>query len=400
MVEGVHASVVAIETMEEACGRFSRAILERLPEIQSELRRVTEALEEREDELRGEISRLEDAISSADDDEDTSWEQNRLSEAEEELASVQRRQRKVAEAGAVLTAQTKKVEHLSTEHTIKAQESLREAASDIKAYLAAKLEMASSAGGTNRTVGNETALSKSIQNLPALFISALNALGINTVTSVESEDILRLHDAIKEDAPPLQAACISAIDGAVQQGPLCETNLRKFVQEFLDFVPQQISEVLPRLTLSIEQLPEHIEGSYRAGILRLNRMSLDTETKVRRVLFHELAHWLHHEGPVSFRERIKNHFAERTTGENIVRLCGYSANTLGKLDKWWNSYVGRVYAFEDQSNPGGLEIPSRGAEWLVEDPVKLADQWNADPYFRETYLIVLSGFFKNENNNM
>lgn len=144
MTDGVHANVGAIQKMEEACGRFARSVLERLPDIHKELRQKTEALEERSNELRREISRLEDAISSADEDDDTSWEQNRLSDAEDELASVQRRRRKLADAAAAFAAQTRKVEDLSTGHTIKAQEFLRSAAGDLKSLLAASLDQASS----------------------------------------------------------------------------------------------------------------------------------------------------------------------------------------------------------------------------------------------------------------
>ena len=46
----------------------------------------------------------------------------------------------MAEAGAVLTAQAKKIENLSTEHTIKAQEFLRDASGEVKAYLSKNLD--------------------------------------------------------------------------------------------------------------------------------------------------------------------------------------------------------------------------------------------------------------------
>jgi hypothetical protein len=146
MVEGVHASVGAIQRMEEACVRFARVMIDRLPEIAFELRRVSEALEERYVELRKEIALLEEETSSADEDEDVSWARSRLAEAEDKLASVQRRRRKFAEASTAYMAHAGKAEHLSTAHTIKATEFLREAADDLRAYFSHNIDGGSPTG--------------------------------------------------------------------------------------------------------------------------------------------------------------------------------------------------------------------------------------------------------------
>lgn len=121
--------------MDEACGRFARSVLECLPYIRQELRQKTEDLEDRSKQLRREISNLASAIYSADENESTSWEENRLDEAKDELASVRRRQRELADAAAAFAAQARKVENLSTGNVIKAQSFLRSAVADLNALL-------------------------------------------------------------------------------------------------------------------------------------------------------------------------------------------------------------------------------------------------------------------------
>lgn len=134
--DGIHSSVKAIQDMEAACARFSRALVERLPEIERELRQTTEALEERRSDLRREVASLQHRISSADEDDDVSWESHRVEEADDELASVQRHIRSLAEVSAAYTEQARKAEHLANSHSIQAREFLNGAAEDLKAYLA------------------------------------------------------------------------------------------------------------------------------------------------------------------------------------------------------------------------------------------------------------------------
>ncbi len=152
MGENVHASLAAIQNMEAACERFARVVTDRLPSIERELRQVSEALGERRDQLRREISSLHDEISSADEEDDTSWAKSRLDEAEEELASVDRRTRRLAAAGATVTGQVRRINHLATDQAVRTREFLRGTADDLKAYFAKTQEAASigafaSAGG-------------------------------------------------------------------------------------------------------------------------------------------------------------------------------------------------------------------------------------------------------------
>ena len=131
MSDGVHANIAAIRSMEAACAQFARAVVDRLPAVERQLRLASEALNDRSDDLQREVFTLNDEISSADEDDDTSWARNRVEEAEEELASVQRRIRRLADAGAGLNAQARKVNHLATDHAIRTREFLREAVDDL-----------------------------------------------------------------------------------------------------------------------------------------------------------------------------------------------------------------------------------------------------------------------------
>ena len=136
MNDGVYASITAIQNMEAACARFARVLVERLPDVERELRQVTDALEERRANLHREIASLQDEISSANEDDDLSWERRRLEEAEDELASTQKRIRRLSEASANHAAQARRVEHLATDHAVRTREFLNGAADDLKAYLA------------------------------------------------------------------------------------------------------------------------------------------------------------------------------------------------------------------------------------------------------------------------
>lgn len=136
MPEGIHANIGAIQTMEAACDRFARMVADRLPDMERELRQVSDALDDRRDELCRKISNLQDEISAADGDEDTSWARSQVEDAEEDLASVQRRRRRLSEVGTDFTAHARKAGHLATDHAGRTREFLRGTVDDLKAYLA------------------------------------------------------------------------------------------------------------------------------------------------------------------------------------------------------------------------------------------------------------------------
>ena len=106
-------------------------------------------------------------------------------------------------------------------------------------------------------------------------------------------------------------------------------------------------------------------------------------------MFHELMHWLHLEGGDEFKAAIKKHFQTRTKGEKIARLGNYR-RAMGKKDKWYEVYAGRVY--DDGADPIGYEVPTRYIEWLVMDAQDASELWNK-PEFRQTMEIVLQALF-------
>jgi len=140
--DGVHSSVKAIQELEAACARFTRAVVEQLPEVARELAHTTEALEEHRTNLRDEISELENRLSSADEDDNMSWEVHRLDEAKNELSSTLRHIRSLAEVSATYSLQARKVEHLANSHSLQTREFLNGTVEDLKAYIANSIDPA------------------------------------------------------------------------------------------------------------------------------------------------------------------------------------------------------------------------------------------------------------------
>jgi hypothetical protein len=197
MSDGVHAGLGAIQNMEAACDRFARMVVERLPSVERELRRVSEALDDRCDELRREVSSLHDEILSADEEDDTSFARSRLEDAEEELASVQRRSHRLAGAGAAITGQVRKINHLATDHAARTRGFLRGTADDLKAYLAKTQEGLSNAAFPPSRVVTSTAVSGGDAVLSAA--NAPHAKSIGDIVTLTDRDI----DVFKDEQGPL-----------------------------------------------------------------------------------------------------------------------------------------------------------------------------------------------------
>jgi len=138
--EGVHASVKAIQDVEAACARFFLAVVDRLPEIERELRQVSEQLNDRHSQLRREISDLEEQISSADENDDKSWERQCAEDAKGELASISRRIRRLEEVAGNYARHARNVENLTTDHAVRMREFLLGAADELRSYFAAQIE--------------------------------------------------------------------------------------------------------------------------------------------------------------------------------------------------------------------------------------------------------------------
>jgi hypothetical protein len=224
MNDGVHVSIEAIQNMEVACARFARVVVDRLPALERELRQATEALDTRCDELRREISSLHDQVSSADEDEDISWARSRLEDAEQELTSVQRRTRRLAEAGAAYTAQARKVDHLATDHAVRTREFLRGTVDDLKAYFAKTLGKASGSMST-------AAVSVTSANVVASASEAsLPEAGTTQAIPVSSAIGIETHDHLSDSSIKVALAAIDEVhrDGALPHVPVRGTDAEAF----------------------------------------------------------------------------------------------------------------------------------------------------------------------------
>ncbi|HWD19102.1 MAG TPA: hypothetical protein VHB20_07470 [Verrucomicrobiae bacterium] len=226
------------------------------------------------------------------------------------------------------------------------------------------------------------------ESLPAI----LDRLGLTNNDAVTADDMRALVNELKESEPASVDDAVTSITGTLRKGSLTKAAIKQHAQDFLAFVPPAVVKDLPDLKIEVRPL-FGANGIYHRGTISLNDSLNDLPPdEARRVIFHEMEHWLHIDGPSdAFRKAIKDHFTARTAGEAVVSLPLYGSP--GKLDKWYESYAGKIYDFEFKS-PGGLEIPTRYVETLTKDPAALARLWNSDPYFRETLTIVLQGFFK------
>ncbi len=217
----------------------------------------------------------------------------------------------------------------------------------------------------------------------------LKKLDISKASTLTTEKVQSLIEELKESNPVPASQALREIVGAKTKGSLTEAKITKHAQDFIDFLPRSVVDRIGKLRIEVARLGIGVGGDYANNRVRLNADYLGgKEEEVRRVLFHEMMHWVHREGSAEYQRAIRQHFEARTAGEKLVHLFG---DSYGKTDKWYDLYAGRIYPWEVV--PAGLEIPTRYIELLAKDPEWLMMRWNADPHFRETFLIVLKGFF-------
>jgi hypothetical protein len=145
----VNVRYEAIAEFEAALGRFAQASLERIRTAETAISRTVDQLKDRRSELRREMSRLQSAISNADEEEDTSWEQRRLEEAEGELSNVRKWQRKIEESVQRYKCEAQRLEELSTGTATEARAYLRGLLNDLSAYFALQKD-----GGSGSSLGS------------------------------------------------------------------------------------------------------------------------------------------------------------------------------------------------------------------------------------------------------
>ena len=86
-----------------------------------------------------------------------------------------------------------------------------------------------------------------------------------------------------------------------------------------------------------------------------------------RTLAHEMMHWLDARDP-QMRQRVSNFYERRTAGDKF-EPSRYGGEY--KKDKWPNEYCGQRYEAYEKFGYG-MEVPTRGIEYLLSNPLKFA----------------------------
>lgn len=91
-----------------------------------------------------------------------------------------------------------------------------------------------------------------------------------------------------------------------------------------------------------------------------------------RTLAHEMVHWLDARN-ADVRNAVSGFFQKRTAGD------AWEKSPYGgqyKKDKWSDEYCGQRYTYFEKSydpNGHGIEVPTRGIEFLLANPLKFAE---------------------------
>lgn len=357
--EGIHASVKAIQDMEAACARFARALSERLPEIEREMRRVSEALDYRRKQLNREVIELRETISSAREDDDVGRERRRLEEAEEGLAAVQRRIRKVEEACADYRSPARNAERIATERILRMREYLSGATSALGAYLLKSYgdsEIAGAAAG--HSIPPPSSHRSDIDRITECVAAAPDAQTAHAMVALPTEEHGRL-----------TLAC----DG-LTKNQADEAN--SFIGSLLH---RKLSPEAPCSVIATEG-----RGGYRpAEAIAAVRIDSVSNT------VHELAHHIECSNPhllESCRKFILSRTKPGEVAKRLSKLTGdekYKPAEVAIEDEWvargGSVYCGKFYG-PSVSEATGTEVLSMGLERLYRSPIGFAR--NDPEYFK------------------
>lgn len=233
---------------------------------------------------------------------------------------------------------------------------------------------------------------------PASLTETLQALELNTET-VTAEKMAQLWAEMVEHEPvPIDEMVRFK---ARKSGVLSEANLREHVGAVISRLPPAVVRSLPKIEVAVEPTKKRgVAGGYDYTARRLviaPSVAKRGTDEVRRVIYHELLHWVHIHGPADYAATIKEHFEARTAGEPM-QILPFPGIVVGKKDKWTNIYAGRVYGgrnAELEKTHLGIEIPSTNMEIMGLTPEKMAVHWNR-PEDRETLMKVLRIFFNRD----
>jgi hypothetical protein len=158
-------------------------------------------------------------------------------------------------------------------------------------------------------------------------------------------------------------------------------------QGVFDILPPKVANKLPGFHILIVDEPSaRYSGYYHSpsGLLVLNKAKggLDKD-----MVWHEMGHYVHDEGPVSFRAAVQTHYRSRTFGEALQNNGDYEY----RRDKLFSDYMGKVYPNEPPAG-SGAEVVSTAFEHLASDRPGFyarASTTNASNY-KDTMAVALS----------
>ena len=247
----------------------------------------------------------------------------------------------------------------------------------------------------------------------ATFAEALARTGLAAKSAWSRADCANLRTQLRVENPVQASELLAGISGARATGVLTAREITRTVQDLLDILPAEIAKSLPKLQITIAKhllddlgrKKKGVSGDYQPlakGIPRA-RVSMESLTglkgearrrEMRRILSHELMHWLHmdatHPAAARYRAAIQSHYHARTAFD-VEEPDGQGG--CYRRDKFHKRYCGRQYSGESTAH--GLEIPPTCFE-LWETPEKLQLHSHTDQpdsaAFRDTFSLVHSIF--------
>lgn len=166
-----------------------------------------------------------------------------------------------------------------------------------------------------------------------------------------------LRDRLRVKKPVAAQSVVASINGgtAAQRAEAMAK-----VQTLLDMLPPRVAKKLPQIHIDLTNAPaSKYRGYYLQGAKRLT-LNTALGGLSEATVWHELGHWIHHNGPASYFAGVREHHQRRIAGEHL-RDDGWDDY---RPDKYPDHYMGREYA----GRVGlGLEIPAVTIGWLSSD---------------------------------
>jgi hypothetical protein len=206
---------------------------------------------------------------------------------------------------------------------------------------------------------NPMALGKNVKRARKMLEADLQAHGIDNdhIDPADVSDGLRKKLLVKKPVP--LAKNLASLTGGTQAE---RDQVYAHAQGVFDILPPKVAKKLPPVHILIVDEPSGAYAGYYhspSGLLVLNKAhgGLDKDT-----VWHEMGHFIHDEGPVSFRAAVQTHFRSRTFGEALQNNGDYDY----KRDSLFSDYMGQIYPHEPPAG-SGAEVVSTAFEHLATD---------------------------------